>query len=202
MNRVLRACVLWVMAMAMPVQGMAAATMLFCGPGHSGRMQSPVAGAAATPAVAADGQVNGHHGAEPQAADALATDHHATDHRATGQHATGHHASDHHAAFHHQAASHQGQAHGYSDTGPDPAFTAPHLGALDAGDAPQQPPSQHDTSSCSACAACCAALAPPAGVALPPAVGRTRVAQALSVTPVHSFQPDGPDRPPRSLAFA
>lgn len=39
MNRVVRAFLVWVMVIAMPVQGMAASVMLFCGPTHERMMQ-------------------------------------------------------------------------------------------------------------------------------------------------------------------
>lgn len=42
MNRVLRRFLLWVMVLAMPVQGMAASLMLFCGPSHQRMMQGRV----------------------------------------------------------------------------------------------------------------------------------------------------------------
>lgn len=39
MSRIVRALLVWVMVIAMPVQGMAASMMLFCGPGHESAMQ-------------------------------------------------------------------------------------------------------------------------------------------------------------------
>lgn len=39
MSRALRTILLWVMALAMPVQGMAASVMQFCGPGHARVLQ-------------------------------------------------------------------------------------------------------------------------------------------------------------------
>ena len=38
MNRVVRAWLVWLMVIAMPAQGMAAASMLFCGPSHARMM--------------------------------------------------------------------------------------------------------------------------------------------------------------------
>lgn len=57
MNRVVRRFLLWVMVLAMPVQGMAASLMLFCGPSHERMMQ---------------GRVVDHHPAPPQHAQAHA----------------------------------------------------------------------------------------------------------------------------------
>jgi hypothetical protein len=48
MNRVVRAFLVWVMVFAMPVQGMAASAMLFCGPSHERMMQGLVLDAAAS----------------------------------------------------------------------------------------------------------------------------------------------------------
>ena len=45
MSRAVRAFLVWIMAIAMPVQGMAASAMLFCGPSHERMMQSLVVGA-------------------------------------------------------------------------------------------------------------------------------------------------------------
>lgn len=47
MHRVVRAFLVWVMVVAMPVQGMAASAMLFCGPSHERMMQALVPGAQA-----------------------------------------------------------------------------------------------------------------------------------------------------------
>lgn len=56
MNRVLRAVLVWVMVIAMPMQGMAASLMLFCGPSHERMMQGLFADApAARPAQASEG---------------------------------------------------------------------------------------------------------------------------------------------------
>lgn len=55
MNRVVRAVLVWVMVFTMPVQGMAASLMLFCGPSHERMMQGLVADAsAARPAAAGE----------------------------------------------------------------------------------------------------------------------------------------------------
>ena len=48
MNRVVRAFLVWVMVFAMPVQGMAASAMLFCGPSHERMMQGLVLDASAS----------------------------------------------------------------------------------------------------------------------------------------------------------
>jgi hypothetical protein len=48
MNRVVRAFLVWVMVFAMPVQGMAASAMLFCGASHERMMQGLVLDASAS----------------------------------------------------------------------------------------------------------------------------------------------------------
>lgn len=48
MNRVVRAFLVWVMVIAMPVQGMAASAMLFCGPSHERMMRGLALGASAS----------------------------------------------------------------------------------------------------------------------------------------------------------
>lgn len=48
MNRVVRAFLVWVMVIAMPVQGMAASAMLFCGASHERMMQGLVLDAPAS----------------------------------------------------------------------------------------------------------------------------------------------------------
>lgn len=48
MNRVVRAFLVWVMVIAMPVQGMAASAMLFCGASHERMMQGLVLDASAS----------------------------------------------------------------------------------------------------------------------------------------------------------
>lgn len=53
MNRVLRACLLWVMVIAMPVQAMAATMMLFCGPSHARMVQGLMPGMSDHAATAA-----------------------------------------------------------------------------------------------------------------------------------------------------
>ncbi|MCW5664090.1 MAG: hypothetical protein KIT35_09665 [Piscinibacter sp.] len=50
MSRVVRAFLVWVMVFAMPVQGMAASMMRFCGPGHVHMGQGAELDAAAPPA--------------------------------------------------------------------------------------------------------------------------------------------------------
>jgi len=48
MNRAVRALLVWVMVIAMPVQGMAASAMLFCGASHERMMQGLVLDASAS----------------------------------------------------------------------------------------------------------------------------------------------------------
>lgn len=59
MNRALRAFLIWAMVIAMPVQGMAASLMLFCGTGHERVASAWVAGVAADARVH-DGAAAGH----------------------------------------------------------------------------------------------------------------------------------------------
>ncbi|MBP7667821.1 MAG: hypothetical protein KA774_13315 [Burkholderiaceae bacterium] len=70
MFRVLRTILVWVMALAMPLQGMAASAMLFCAPGHAGVLQGP------GPAAAAVGGSHAahahHHGHDADAMDQAA----------------------------------------------------------------------------------------------------------------------------------
>jgi hypothetical protein len=67
MNRVLRALLLWVMVIAMPLQGLAASTMLFCEISH-GRMtqdttaEPPAMNPGSVPSIAHH-HTDGHHGA-------------------------------------------------------------------------------------------------------------------------------------------
>lgn len=61
MNRVVRAVLVWVIVLAMPVQGMAASLMLFCGPSHARMVQGLRADAAAVPAAQADGVAHHRH---------------------------------------------------------------------------------------------------------------------------------------------
>ncbi|MFP5397700.1 MAG: hypothetical protein ACLGIT_05180 [Gammaproteobacteria bacterium] len=79
MSRVVRALLVWVMVIAMPVQGMAASVMLFCGPSHERMTQARVVDASASRADAAGDA--GH------------------DHAATGHAAHRHAAPDHAAPF-------------------------------------------------------------------------------------------------------
>ncbi len=87
MRRVVRAFLVWVMVIALPVQGMAASAMLFCGPGHGRTGQEPASHA---PAVAS------HHTAG-HGHDLAATDH--------GAHAPAVHAAPHSGASEPSAAS-------------------------------------------------------------------------------------------------
>lgn len=74
MNRVVRAFLVWVMVIAMPVQGMAASAMLFCGPSHERMMQGLVLDASAS--------VSGHAG--DAAHEMAAMDHGEHEHAGSG----------------------------------------------------------------------------------------------------------------------
>lgn len=78
MHRALRVLLVWVMAIAIPVQGLAAAAMLSCGPSHARMMQGLLHGAQA----AAPGHGHGHGPALSTAADHGAHHGHAAPHQA------------------------------------------------------------------------------------------------------------------------
>ena len=153
MNRVVRAFLVWVMVIAMPVQGMAASAMLFCGPSHERMMQGLMvdgSGMASSQAAA--------HWHEDSAAD---------------------HGAHEHAAPEHPGTDSSGEA---TDTdGTTGLF--PHSGKF----------------TCSACAACCSALALPASFVLPVPSSPEHLAPMSPVEPVAPHQPDGLDRPPRTV---
>lgn len=153
MNRVFRAFLVWVMVIAMPVQGMAASVMLFCGPSHERMMQGLMADA---PALASSQTTAPGH-------DLMAADHGAHEHAVP--------------------------AHSVAD---EPAAGA------DANDVTGLLP-HHGKFSCSACAACCSALALPASFVLPVPSSPEYLAPMSPVEPVASHQPDGLDRPPRTV---
>lgn len=141
------------MVIAMPVQGMAASVMFFCGPSHERMMQGLMADAPVSPSSHA-----ANPGREPAA--------------------TGH-------GVHEQAVP----AHPVAD---EPATDA------DGNDATGLFP-HHGKFSCSACAACCSALGLPASFVLPTPSIPEHVAPMPTVEPVASHQPDGLDRPPRTV---
>lgn len=153
MHRVVRAFLVWVMVIAMPVQGMAASVMLFCGPSHERMMQG----------LMADGPgVGSSRVAEAGHADSAA------DH---GLHA-------------HAAPAHPGADNAGAGSDADGLTSlSPHSGKF----------------TCSACAACCSALALPAGFVLPPPSSPEHLVPMSPVEPVASHQPDGLDRPPRTV---
>ncbi|HMO44869.1 MAG TPA: hypothetical protein PKB14_02415 [Rubrivivax sp.] len=70
MGSVLRTVLVWIMVLAMPAQGMAASTMLFCGPSHE-RMMPGVGADHHEAAVSAAHD----HAATPHVADAADLDH-------------------------------------------------------------------------------------------------------------------------------
>jgi len=75
MSRAARAFLVWVMVIAMPMQGLAASAMLFCGPSHE-RMMRGLAIDAPAPAHAAPGHASrqGHDHAAPGHAHAMPGD--------------------------------------------------------------------------------------------------------------------------------
>lgn len=71
MGRVLHALLVWVMAVAMPLQAMAASAMTSCGTGHGRTMQGPAPDARAAASAQASGPAHeaapGRHGPHAQA---------------------------------------------------------------------------------------------------------------------------------------
>lgn len=173
MNRVLRAFLVWLMVIAMPVQGLAASAMIFCGPHHERLAQGLVFDAPAAGSEQAR---------EPLPAHAAAV-HAAHGHAAHGDAAHGH------AAHGHATMSDAGAAPGSADADHD----------ADSADSAEGLLTLHGKFSCSACAACCSALALPASFSLPEAVSPAQVLRTSPSAPVASHRPDGLDRPPRAL---
>lgn len=172
------------MAVAMPLQGFAAAAMQFCGPNHGRMMQ----GLAAAHAMALTGQA-------PSAALVHEVRHAAGPHDAHDAHPrhVGHapHAGQ---VEHVEHVEHA--AHGMNE-GHHAHLAVPPVAPQAAQGADTGLATLADVS-CSACAACCAMLAIPVrfALALAPAPGQDL---ALDVAaPVPSVLPDGLDRPPRS----
>jgi len=149
----IRAFLVWAMVISMPVQGMAASVMLFCGPSQERMMQGLMAdGPGVGPSRVADA------GLEDSAAD-------------RGLHE--------HAAPVDPGADNSGA--GSDADGLMSLF--PHSGKF----------------TCSACAACCSALALPASFMLPEPSSPEHLLPMSPVEPVASHQPDGLDRPPRTV---
>ena len=153
MQRVFRAFLVWVMVIAMPVQGMAASVMLFCGPSHERMMQGLMADAPVSPSSHA-----ANPGREPAA--------------------TGHGVHE-HASPEYPVAD-------------EPAAGADASGVNGLS-------KHHGKFTCSACAACCSALVLPASFVLPVPSSPEHLAPMSPVEPVASHQPDGLDRPPRTV---
>jgi hypothetical protein len=61
MSRALRIALMWLLTLAVPVQGSAAASMFNCGPGHHGKAQSQMHEAHAAHAHGDDAAVPEHH---------------------------------------------------------------------------------------------------------------------------------------------
>ena len=159
MRRAVRAFFVWVMVVAMPLQGMAASAMGSCGPSHARMMQGLMAGA---PLAASHEAAAAGHGA-------FASDHGAHLH-ATPAHAVG-----------------------------DEPCAGTHTGSRADADGLSGQVPHHGDFSCSACAACCPALALPASLVLPEPSGPEPLVQVAPIEPVASHQPDGPERPPRTI---
>lgn len=177
MSRVVRACLVWILVLALPVQGWAASAMLSCGPGH-GRMGP--AGMVEVFASWAD----------------LAGD--VGDGRVVAGHWAQHDAAPHDAATPPRGAG--AAADLGTDAGTDTAAVTSTDTATDTetGDADSLV-APHGPGGCSACAACCSALALPSSFSLPSAAGPVQAFRAAPSVPVASHQPDALDRPPRAL---
>lgn len=156
MHRFFRAFLVWVMVIAMPVQGMATSAMVVCGPSHERMTQGLMLDA---PGVASSRAAHGH--------DDSAMDH----------------------------GVHQGE-HVHPASG-GPVADLPSAGADVDGTVGLFP--HHGKFSCSACAACCSALALPASFVLPEPSTPVHLVRMASVEPVASHQPDGLERPPRTI---
>jgi hypothetical protein len=185
MSMVLRTVLALLLAVALPLQGWAAATMLHCGPAHD----RPAVGQFAADAHAAHGHAGKAHAGHDHAGhDHAGHDHVGHDH--AGHDRVGHdHVGQAHAA---QGLGHHGHASG--DEGGGAALGAlghPVADAAAAGlDAPQ--------GKCSACANCCSALAIPT---TPPTLVEPHPDAVRFVVAPGGFAPvdlSGLKRPPRT----
>lgn len=91
--------------------------------------------------------------------------------------------------------AHAAQAAGHAVAQADASADCPHAAA--AATADPSPPQGQVT--CSACAACCAAFALPARPLMPEPASPAPLPPLALVEPVASHQPDGLDRPPRTV---
>lgn len=184
MSTVLRALLIWLAAIAIPTQGITAATMVHCAPGKQG----PVTMAGSMPSHA------GHEGL--RAAEESDPSVHAQAAHQVDRHA---HAAPGAAALDPTLEEHAAHVMVSNDVAAD--ASTPHASAHGpTGDADGDGAVQAGLSKCSACAASCGIA-----VGLLPAIATVSVVaadEAQAEQPAalaRGFLTDGPERPPRSL---
>lgn len=194
MSTVLRALLIWLAVIAIPTQGITAATMVHCGPGKQGTVTM----AGSMPSHA------GHEGLRAAEESGPSVPAHAAHQAAPHAHAA-HDPTAHGPAAHvpaaHEAMEHEHAAHGMAPN--DVAATAHTLHASvqgPTGETDADGAAQAGLTKCSACAASCGIA-----VGLPPAIATVSVVaadEAQAEQPAalaRGFLTDGPERPPRSL---
>lgn len=166
----LRTVLIWLLVLALPAQGAAAATMAFCNPNHhsAGITADPYQIGTADPGLGSQQHAHAH---------AVAPD--------LALHAHWHAAP--------QGTGDDGHAmsRGNSDTRADKVSSSGDLSAAKLAHA--------DKHKCSACASCCSAAVIGSTVLKVPAPGLTPTVFISVVPTVAKFSSDGPDRPPRVL---
>lgn len=165
-----RTVLIWLLVLALPAQGAAAATMAFCSPNHHSAGSTAVSRqiAAVDPGLATQQHAHPH---------AVAGDLASHTHSPAAQRGVG---VDDHAV---SSAS--------SYTAADSVSSAGDLSAAKLAHA--------DKHKCSACASCCSAAVIGSTVLNVPAPGVTPTVFISVVPTVERFSSDGPDRPPRVL---
>ena len=170
MSGLVRTVLIWLLVLALPAQGAAAATMAFCNPEHHA-----AGGTAASPQIAM---------AEPVLA--------------TQQHGHAHAGAQDLAPHSHSQVAQQGLGDGGPAVRSANSDTA--SGAVvSAGDLSAATPAHNDNHKCSACASCCSAAVVGSTVLNVPAPGVTPTVFISVVPTVERFSSGGPDRPPRVL---
>lgn len=167
--------ILWIclLALALPMQGMAAATMAFCGAAG----QHPLSGQASA-------SVSAHE--TGQTARAMGQQQHSPLHQAC--------AAEH--GMHH--TDHADVAGPDSAQAGD--MPVADIAVADIPAAEITPNSQHDAGhTCSACASCCAAAALPVRALKLAALDVSAVQPIAQLVNVHAFATDAPERPPRAM---
>ncbi len=165
-----RTAVIWLLVLALPAQGAAAATMALCNPNHHS-----ILGAA-----------------QPH-------DHDASESAAPAARHRHEHAGARQAAGHENSPRAHGPQEDLNHLASQAAVNGGSTDATTSHHAPVQKLTQADQHKCSACASCCSAAAFSGEVVtLPPPQFEPTVFSSL-VPSVQRFATDGPDRPPRSL---